>query len=317
MPLSQAERSPYNPDTRRASLLHHCPRQSVPLITPPPTQSIAPHLPVVRIPQRHSVDLIDDVTDQDDLIHLGLAARDQLHHKHAAVHVPGGRAASDRPRGPGNKDAVKIGMLVSSGSKPITVLKGYQQARSLEVTPLPLTDPGLVVLITNSNVRHELTGSEYPARRRQCEEAAKALGKESLRDASLGDLEALKECLTEECYRRARHVITEIARTTSAARALKAGDYRAFGKLMVQSHNSLRDDYEVSCPELDELVSLALKVSGVYGSRMTGGGFGGCTVTLVEASAADRTKQQLQEKFSGSATFYITKPSEGAGVLLL
>ncbi|XP_053578123.1 galactokinase [Bombina bombina] len=144
--------------------------------------------------------------------------------------------------------------------------------RSLEVTPLPLSDPGLAVLITNSNVRHELTGSEYPTRRRQCEEAAKALGKESLRDASLEDLEM-----------------------------------NLFS----------RDDYEVSCAELDELVSIALEVPGVYGSRMTGGGFGGCTVTLLNASAAEEIKQKIQEKYSGTPTFYVTKPSSGAGVLAL
>ncbi|XP_075033937.1 galactokinase [Mixophyes fleayi] len=187
--------------------------------------------------------------------------------------------------------------------------------RSLEVTPLPLTDPKLSVLITNSNVRHELTGSEYPTRRRQCEEAARALGKETLRDASMEDLEAKKESLSEVCYRRARHVITEIERTSKAAQALEKGDYRLFGILMVESHNSLRDDYEVSCPELDELVSIAIEVPGVYGSRMTGGGFGGCTVTLLETSVAERTKQQIQERFRGSPTFYITKPSAGCGVL--
>ncbi|XP_063816665.1 galactokinase isoform X2 [Pseudophryne corroboree] len=187
--------------------------------------------------------------------------------------------------------------------------------RSLEVTPLPLTDPNLCVLITNSNVRHELTGSEYPTRRRQCEEAARALGKETLRDASMEDLEAKKENLSEVCCRRARHVITEIERTSKAAQVLERGDYRLFGTLMVESHNSLRDDYEVSCPELDELVSLAIEVPGVYGSRMTGGGFGGCTVTLLETSVAERTKQQIQEKFRGSPTFYITKPSAGSGTL--
>ncbi|XP_056406069.1 galactokinase [Hyla sarda] len=187
--------------------------------------------------------------------------------------------------------------------------------RSLEVKPLPLTDPKLSVLITNSNVRHELTGSEYPTRRRQCEDTAKALGKESLRDASMEDLEAKKDSLSEVCYRRAHHVITEIQRTEKAAEALEKGDYRLFGKLMVESHNSLRDDYEVSCPELDELVSIAVEIPGVYGSRMTGGGFGGCTVTLLETSVAERTKQQIKEKFQGSPSFYITKPSAGSGVL--
>ncbi|NWW98546.1 GALK1 Galactokinase, partial [Caloenas nicobarica] len=189
--------------------------------------------------------------------------------------------------------------------------------RSLETVLVPLTDASLAVLITNSNVRHTLTGSEYPTRRRQCEEAAAALGKESLRDATMAELEAAKSRLGEEVYRRARHVIGEIARTDQAAQALKNRDYKTFGKLMVESHNSLRDDYEVSCPELDELVAAALEVKGVYGSRMTGGGFGGCTVTLLEAGAAEEAQRHIQEKYSRTATFYLTKPSEGAKVLPL
>uniref|UniRef100_A0A7M4FUR3 Galactokinase n=1 Tax=Crocodylus porosus TaxID=8502 RepID=A0A7M4FUR3_CROPO len=186
--------------------------------------------------------------------------------------------------------------------------------RSLETQLVPLTDPGLVVLITNSNVRHTLTGSEYPTRRRQCEEAARALGKASLREACMADLEAAKALLNEEVYRRARHVIGEIERTAQAARVLQARDYSTFGRLMVESHNSLRDDYEVSCPELDELVAAAMEVSGVYGSRMTGGGFGGCTVTLLEAGATEKAVQHIKEKYSGRATFYFTKPSDGAKV---
>ncbi|XP_078426973.1 galactokinase [Cetorhinus maximus] len=189
--------------------------------------------------------------------------------------------------------------------------------RSLEVTPVPLTDPGLVVLITNSNVRHTLTGSEYPTRRKQCMEAAKALKKETLRDVSMADLTAAESHLDAEVYRRARHVISEIKRTTDAAKALTSRDYREFGKLMVQSHNSLRDDYEVSCPELDELVAAAMDGEGVYGSRMTGGGFGGCTVTLVDAAAVENTIQRIKDNYSGTATFYITKPSRGAHVLKL
>ncbi|XP_029815935.1 LOW QUALITY PROTEIN: galactokinase [Manacus vitellinus] len=184
--------------------------------------------------------------------------------------------------------------------------------RSLETVPVLLSDARLAVLITNSNVRHTLTGSEYPTRRRHCEEAAVALGKASLRDATMAELEAARSRLGEEVYRRARHVIGEIARTAQAAQALQDRDYRMFGRLMVESHNSLRDDYEVSCPELDELVAAALEVDGVYGSRMTGGGFGGCTVTLLEAGAAERAQQHIQEKYSGTATFYLTKPSGGA-----
>ncbi|XP_049668857.1 galactokinase isoform X1 [Accipiter gentilis] len=128
---------------------------------------------------------------------------------------------------------------------------------------------------------------------------------------------AARSRLGEEVYRRARHVIGEIARTAQAAQALQDRDYGMFGRLMVESHNSLRDDYEVSCPELDELVEAALEVDGVYGSRMTGGGFGGCTVTLLEAGAAERAQHHIKEKYSGTATFYLTKPSGGAKVLPL
>uniref|UniRef100_A0A8B9T5Y0 Galactokinase 1 n=1 Tax=Anas platyrhynchos TaxID=8839 RepID=A0A8B9T5Y0_ANAPL len=189
--------------------------------------------------------------------------------------------------------------------------------RSLETVPVPLSDASLAVLITNSNVRHALTGSEYPTRRRQCQEAAAALGKATLRDATMAELEAARGQLGEEVYRRARHVIGEIERTVRAAQALQDRDYGTFGRLMVESHNSLRDDYDVSCPELDELVAAALEVDGVYGSRMTGGGFGGCTVTLLVAEAAERAQQHIQEKYSGTATFYISKPSDGAKVLPL
>lgn len=184
--------------------------------------------------------------------------------------------------------------------------------RSLEATTVPLADPGLVILITNSNIRHSLTGSEYPTRRKQCENAAVVLGKRSLREATLQDLEAAKDRLDSVTYRRARHVIEEIERTVQAAEALKRGDYKEFGRLMVESHNSLRDNYEVSCPELDELVSAALEVDGVFGSRMTGGGFGGCTVTLLQAYATERAVKHIQEKYHGSPTFFTTTPSEGA-----
>ncbi|XP_061088396.1 galactokinase isoform X1 [Conger conger] len=187
--------------------------------------------------------------------------------------------------------------------------------RSLEATLVPLADPNLVILITNSNVRHSLTGSEYPSRRRQCEEAAATLGRSSLREASLQDLEDAKGNLDSVTFQRARHVIEEIKRTAEAAEALKQGAYQEFGKLMVESHNSLRDHYEVSCKELDQLVTAAMGVEGVYGSRMTGGGFGGCTVTLLEAGAVDKTIQHIKEHYHGSPTFYITQPSDGARVL--
>lgn len=189
--------------------------------------------------------------------------------------------------------------------------------RSLEATPVPLADPSLVILITNSNVKHSLTGSEYPTRRRQCEEAASILGKDSLRDATMKDLDEARGRLDDVTYRRARHVIEEIERTIQAAEALKRGGYKEFGRLMVESHNSLRDLYEVSCRELDELVSAAMEVEGVFGSRMTGGGFGGCTVTLLQAHAIDRTILHIQERYSGTPSFYVTTPSDGAQALTL
>nr|XP_042139058.1 galactokinase isoform X1 [Peromyscus maniculatus bairdii] len=187
--------------------------------------------------------------------------------------------------------------------------------RSLETSLVPLSDPKLAVLITNSNVRHSLASSEYPIRRRQCEEVAQALGKESLREVRLEELEAGRELMSKEGFRRARHVVGEIRRTAQAAAALSRGDYRAFGRLMVESHYSLRDDYEVSCPELDQLVEAALSVPGVYGSRMTGGGFGGCTVTLLEASAASLAMHHIQEQYSGTASFYLSQAADGAQVL--
>ncbi|XP_045345584.1 galactokinase isoform X3 [Leopardus geoffroyi] len=187
--------------------------------------------------------------------------------------------------------------------------------RSLETSLVPLSEPKLAVLITNSNVRHSLGSSEYPLRRRQCEEVARALGKESLREVQLEELEAGRELVSKEGFRRARHVVGEIRRTAQAAAALSRGDYRAFGRLMVESHHSLRDDYEVSCPELDQLVEAALSAPGVYGSRMTGGGFGGCTVTLLEAASVPQAMQHIQEQYSGTATFYLSQAADGAKVL--
>ncbi|XP_050302581.1 galactokinase-like [Anthonomus grandis grandis] len=181
---------------------------------------------------------------------------------------------------------------------------------------VPLDDPQIVVLVTNSNVKHELTGSEYPTRRRHCQEAALILKKVSLRDANESDIDYLKSIETDETLlNRARHVITEIERTVQGAKALKEHNYQKFGQLMVESHNSLRDDYAVSCPELDSLVRLALEVDGTLGSRMTGGGFGGCTVTLVYANAVDKVIQHIRKNYKGTPTFYVCKPSPGARIL--
>jgi galactokinase len=191
--------------------------------------------------------------------------------------------------------------------------------RSRQVEHIPLSDPNVSVLITNTNVRHELSGGEYAERRGQCESACRELNVSSLRDVSLPQLEAKRAELEEVEYRRARHAITEIARTVEAADAIKAGSWDRVGELMYASHDSLRDDYEVSCAELDLLVELARKrgrAGGVIGSRMTGGGFGGCTVSLVEKRHISGLTHELghayYEKTGIEPAFIVTRPAQGA-----
>jgi len=193
--------------------------------------------------------------------------------------------------------------------------------RSQDATPVALNDPGVKIVIANSNVKHELTGSEYPTRRRQCEQAAAALNDAhgqiaALRDADMTQLKAVEPTLDAVVYRRARHVISENERTLLAAKAMEAGDWTEAGRLMVESHRSLRDDYEVSCAELDTLVNLAMRVDGVFGSRMTGGGFGGCTVTLVRSDAVEPLIQHLETEYPKAhdlqPTCFATQPADGA-----
>ncbi|EGI66554.1 PREDICTED: galactokinase-like isoform X1 [Acromyrmex echinatior] len=170
-----------------------------------------------------------------------------------------------------------------------------------------------IFLITNSNTPHKLSSSAYCERRDCCYEAAKILGKKSLRDANMNDILALiSQNASESIVKKARHVITEIQRTLNAAVALEKNDFQQFGRLMNESHDSLRDDYEVSSKELDSLVSAAREVDGVLGSRLTGAGFGGCTVTLLRKDAVDKTIQHMKAKYSGTPTFYIATPSGGA-----
>ncbi len=194
--------------------------------------------------------------------------------------------------------------------------------RSQKTEQIPLVDPHITVLIINTNVKHELTGGEYAERRQQCESAAKKLGVASLRDATMEQLEANQGKLQEVEYRRARHAIGEIARTLDAVAAIKAKDWPTVGRLMYASHDSLRDDYEVSCPELDQLVDTARALGpagGVIGSRMTGGGFGGCTVTLAETGKIDAISKKLaddyQQEFGIEPTVLTSRPARGAHVV--
>lgn len=166
--------------------------------------------------------------------------------------------------------------------------------RTEAVTPVPLPGPAAIV-VADSGVRHALASSGYNDRRAESEAAADVLGV-ALRDASLADLARLAH--EPVLQRRARHVVTENARVRTFAGALAAGDLAAAGRAMTESHRSLRDDYEVSIPELDALVVSALDVPGVYGARMTGGGFGGSIVVLAERDAVDALVRSLGERAS-------------------
>jgi galactokinase len=194
--------------------------------------------------------------------------------------------------------------------------------RSQQIEQIPFLDPNLTVLIINTNVKHELSGGEYGERRAQCESAARKLGVETLRDAAAKQLESHRKALNDAEYRRARHAIGEIARTTNAAAAIKAGQWPQVGTLMYASHESLRDDYEVSCRELDLLVDLASTIGpsgGVIGSRMTGGGFGGCTVSLVETAKVKQVSRQLAESYHAETgiepTIITSRPARGAHIV--
>jgi galactokinase len=173
-------------------------------------------------------------------------------------------------------------------------------------------------------VKHELAGGEYGQRRKQCEEGVAFFKKKNpevkaLRDVNLKQVEDAKGQLSDVVFRRCRHVVSENARTVEAAKMLGREDYEVAGRLMVESHKSLRDDYEVSIPELDFLAAESMKVKGVYGARMTGGGFGGCVVALVQPRAVDALRDHLsqtyRDKFGKEPTVFVTTPTAGAGML--
>jgi galactokinase len=191
--------------------------------------------------------------------------------------------------------------------------------RSLEYRLLPVPRD-LRLVVCNSMVRHELASGEYNRRCVDCEEGVKLLrphlpGIRALRDVSVADLEAWKQVLPATVYRRCRHVVTENQRVLAAAKALQSGDADQFGHLMYQSHSSLRDDYQVSCRELDLLVDLASSSSGVYGARMTGGGFGGCTVNLLKADASDSFAEHISQAYQQVTgiipEIYVCEPAQG------
>ena len=176
--------------------------------------------------------------------------------------------------------------------------------RSLEYRLLPLPE-NVRLVICNTMVKHELAAGEYNKRRAECEEGVRYLaqrlkGVSALRDVTLAQVESAGHDLPEVIYRRCRHVISENARVVQAAAALERGNLDEFARLMAESHRSLRDDYEVSCDELDLMVNLAKDCPGVHGARMTGGGFGGCTVNLVADDAVDGFKEQIVRNYENA-----------------
>jgi galactokinase len=194
--------------------------------------------------------------------------------------------------------------------------------RSRTASPVPMTDPDITVLIINTNVRHKLADGEYAKRREQCEEAARGMKLPALRDATQKTLSAARDRLDPVAFRRARHVISENERTLLAARAIQNADWAKVSELMYASHDSLRKDYEVSCPELDAVVELARSFGskdGVIGCRMTGAGFGGCAVCLVRTEAAQHVTHKMDESYerktSKQASIFSSRPAAGVRIL--
>lgn len=191
--------------------------------------------------------------------------------------------------------------------------------RSLEFKLLPLAASARMV-ICNTMVKHEHASGEYNQRRAACEEGVQVLRKylptiRALRDVSAEQLEQHRETLSPLIYRRCRHVVTENARVEKAAKMLQTNNLQAFGELMAESHRSLRDDYEVSSRELDMMVEIAGKQSGVYGTRMTGGGFGGCTINLIASEHAEAFRKHIAAEYRAATGLkpdvYITTAADG------
>lgn len=186
---------------------------------------------------------------------------------------------------------------------------------------VPLVLKNAQIVITNSNVKHSLVTSAYNERRQQCAEALARLQKKAdiktLGDLSPEEFEKIKDCIGDPVLtRRARHAVYENQRTIDAVSLLQNNDIKGFGKLMNESHVSLRDDYETSCPETDVLAEIAWSIPGVYGSRITGGGFGGCTVSIIDNDAIDAYRGKVDEvyekKTGRKADIYVVSVGEGA-----
>ncbi|HTV59672.1 MAG TPA: galactokinase [Verrucomicrobiae bacterium] len=200
----------------------------------------------------------------------------------------------------------------------------FLDCRSLRYDLIPI--PGAIrLVICDTTIRRELASSEYNTRRAECEEGVQTLARvlpnvRALRDVTLADLEQHRDILSPTIYRRCRHVVSENGRVLQAAAAFRSGSLDVLKSLMAESHRSLRDDYEVSCSELDLMVDLARQQKGVHGARMTGGGFGGCTVNLVGATQTEEFQGRVASAYQAAtglhANIYICEPSNGAEVVL-
>jgi galactokinase len=196
--------------------------------------------------------------------------------------------------------------------------------RSLNSRQVPIP-PQVHLVICNTMIQHALGSGEYNVRRTECETAVRKLSKvlpgiRSLRDVSLAELEGNRELLGETIYKRCRHVITENQRTVAAANALQTGHVEELRQVMANSHRSLRDDYEVSCRELDVMVELGERQPGLLGARMTGGGFGGCTINLVGATESGEFRRRMSEEYESvtglKPDIYICQASQGAQIVV-
>ncbi|UZH55436.1 galactokinase [Salinimicrobium tongyeongense] len=192
--------------------------------------------------------------------------------------------------------------------------------RNLEATYIPADLEGYKLLLLNTGVSHSLASSEYNTRRKECEEAVKLISVaypevKSLRDVNLERLYEVKDSLPEQLYRRAHYVVSENDRVLKAVEAIKQKDLEQFGLLMYDSHKGLRDEYQVSCKELDFLVELTTEYSPVKGARMMGGGFGGCTINLIEENALDEfikiASEAYQKEFGITPEAIVVSPEQG------
>jgi galactokinase len=193
--------------------------------------------------------------------------------------------------------------------------------RSLDIDYIPIANDETEIVVIDTKVKHNLASSEYNTRRAECEKGVELLsehltGITSLRDVTMETLEQYGDTLPDQILRRCRHVVTENERTVTAAELFRQGEFFRAGGLMFDSHRSLRIDYEVSCAELDYLVEVARWVDGVYGARMTGGGFGGCTVNLVNSKRVEEfgavSTERYRERFGIEPDVYIFQPADGA-----